>query len=501
MAGEFVPTVHQFVEVLQQFGTKWFDIGIFLEVSDEKLKEIREVYTTHGVVTCLTELYGCLANKGKFTWEDIATALRKLGNNSLAESIHSNYIQPAIRRASSNEDSATCTASTAVQGIPTSNSQVTQSQVITVDIDDKVVDEIGEEFQSLSDQFDYLTIKIRRLFIAAASNVIVDEMQLVVEDKCGLPPLPRSEATVEDVFNRLKKKCSILNFDPLVFAVNTLLSNEETLKIELKNLKASVVCFNRSAKMKNLACLIKSHQPSVHDEHKVVKLKLQDFWNDFTMKLFEDIMKKILGKLYKVLFLISVDVGCICVSWIIPTSVDYTKLLPNPSLEFLQIIGVISLHIGDDAIYNVGEEGCQTLEAAMLQAIELKNTQAIELLLALGCSPEVAITYNGDHAVINVANIREISLDDGSEIGVDHICVLGHNEQHIEAIIDTSGEPECATCRVKEKQIKYLCAQLEQTNTLQQKNKELTQELKENGISLNDTDQHHIPYNYNGLVL
>ncbi len=76
----------------------------------------------------------------------------------------------------------------------------------------------------------------------------------------------------------------------------------------------------------------------------------------------------------------------------------------------------------------------------MLQAIELRNTRAIEILLAVGCSPEVA-TYNGDHAVTNVVNIRKRSVDDGSGGGVDHVCVLGHNE-HIEAIIDTSREPE-----------------------------------------------------------
>ena len=84
--------------------------------------------------------------------------------------------------------------------------------------------------------------------------------------------------------------------------------------------------------------------------------------------------------------------------------------------------------------------GCEVLEAAMLQAIELKNTRAIELLLAVGCSPEVA-TYNGDHAVTNVVNIRERSVDDGSRGGVDHMCVLGHNE-HIEDIINSSREPE-----------------------------------------------------------
>ena len=135
------------------------------------------------------------------------------------------------------------------------------------------------------------------------------------------------------------------------------------------------------------------------------------------MNEFEIMITKILGtRLYTKLYHITVDTGCICVSWIIPPSVNYTKLLiPKLSLEFLQIIGVIYLHIGDDVIYNVGEEGCQTLEAAMLRAIELKNTRAIELLLAVGCSPEVA-SYNGDHAITNVVNIKERSVDDGSEL-------------------------------------------------------------------------------------
>ena len=95
----------------------------------------------------------------------------------------------------------------------------------------------------------------------------------------------------------------------------------------------------------------------------------------------------------------------------------------------------------------------------MLQAIELKNTRAIELLLAVGCSPEVA-AYNGNHAVTNVVNIRERSVDDSSGGGVDHVCVLGHNE-HIEAIIDPNREPECAACIIKEKQIKQLHMQFE----------------------------------------
>ena len=440
-----------FSEVLSQEGPKWFDIGIYLGASTAELKDIQHNYNTNGVVRCLIELHDCLVKKTKpLTWENVANALRRLGNNALADTIHSKYIIPAINRASSGEGSTIAVQQDmAPIDIPASDSKP------VVMIKHTVIDEVGEEFQSLSDRFDYLTIKIRRSFIATASSVIIDEMQHVVKAKCGLPPLPRSEATVEDVFNRLLKKCSILNFRPLTFAVNTLLSNEETLQMELSNLKASVTNFNRSAKMIDLVSLIKSRQPSVSDNHKTIKLKLRDFWIEFTMEQFEIMMNEILGTLYDYLSNITVGTGCICVSWNIPPSVNYTKLLPKLLLdEFLQIIGVISLHIGDNVIYNIGEEGCQTLEVAMLQAIELKNTQAIELLLAVGCSLEVA-TYNGDNTVTNVVNIRERSVDDGSGGGVDYVCVLGHNE-HIEAIVDTSKEPECASCRMKEEQIKQL---------------------------------------------
>ena len=473
MADEFVPTVDKFVKVLKPFGTHWFDIGVYLGASTEKLKEIDQNYSNNGVVRCLAELHDCLAKKVKLTWESIATALRELGNHTLADSIHSNYILPAIHRgASSNE-----TDSTTVHDVPTSDSQVVdlsnavpeQHQVAVVaptsdsqviKIKDKLVDEIGEEFQSLSNRFDRLISKIWLCFESDSSNINIPMMQALVKQSCGLPPLPQNEATVETVFDRLLIKCSILNFRPLVFAVNTLLSNEETFQKELEKLKASVDTFKKSAKMVNLVALIKSkHQPSVGSDHKVVKLKLRDFWTERTMEQFEIMMNAVLDTLYDQLSHITVD-RC-SVSWIIPSSVDYTKLLPKLSPKFpqlFQIIGVISLHIGDNVIFNVGEEGCQTLKAAMLQAIELKNTRAIELLLAVGCSPEVA-SYNGDHVVTNVVNIRERSVD-GSGGGVDHVCVLGHNE-HIEAIIDPSREPVCAICKMKEKQIKQLHMQIQ----------------------------------------
>ena len=477
MADEFVPpspTVDQFVIVLKPFGTHWFDIGVCLGASTEELREIDQNHRTNGVVRCLAELHDCLARKGKLIWENIATALRELDNHALADSIHSDYILPAIRRASSNENSTTTSppkkkrkTCTTVQHVPVAPPPTSDSQVAMKKHD--LIDKVGEEFQSLSERLDNLISKIWLCF-ESATSINISVMQALIERQCGLSPLPKKKATIEAVFDRFQKKCSILKLDRLMFIVNTFLSNEETLKSDLGNLKSAVDSFKKSAKMVDLVSL----NQHIGDDQSKVKLKLRNFWRDFTMKQFEIIMEKILDELYERLSHITVDEGCICVSWIIPPSVDYTKLLPKQlSLEFLQIIGVISLHIGDDVIYNIGEEGCQTLKAAMLQAIELKNTRALELLLAVGCSPEVA-TYNGDYTVTNVVNIRERSVDDGSGGGVDHVCVLGHNE-HIEAIIDLSRERKCATCGIEENQIKRLYVEVD-THIL--KNKDLCLEIE-----------------------
>ena len=100
------PTADLFSEVLSQDGPNWFDIGVYLGASITDLREIQQNYAINGVVTCLIELHDCLVKKGNpLTWEAIATALRRLDNHTLADSIHSKYILPTIRHASSNEDS------------------------------------------------------------------------------------------------------------------------------------------------------------------------------------------------------------------------------------------------------------------------------------------------------------------------------------------------------------------------------------------------------------
>ena len=467
-----VPSIDQFAKVLCQV-PDWYSLGVFLGGPSNDLDLIKHDYRGTSVTRCLIETYKCLERLGKApSWNSIANNLRAMGNHALSEHIDSTYIHPSLEPPSSSSEPA---GSSNSEQSGVAEDQISKAPEVLVP------SEVSKQYISLEKRLTKLFLCFKE--VLKSSNVNIDDVQHVIKRRYDLPHFARNEATWENVFHRLDEECSMFD-DPHVlnFIIDAFLSDNKVLSNQLGEFEKAVDSFKSSAKMGHLVDLLKKTERSRNSQ--MVRLKVQERWSRCTVKNFETAMKEFLGSLYRRLSRIHVDRGCCCISWIIAADISHaSQLLPKHSKELFKIIGVISLQIGEEMVFDSTGEvpGCEVLEAAMLQAIELKNTGAIQLLLAVGCSPEVA-TYNGDHAVTNVVNIRERSVDDGSSGGgVDHVCVLGHNE-HIEAIIDTNRErPECATCRMKEKQNKQLYAQ---NDTLQQKNKELTHELKENGISL-----------------
>ena len=128
-------------------------------------------------------------------------------------------------------------------------------------------------------------------------------------------------------------------------------------------------------------------------------------------------MNRILKTLYKLALQISVKEGCICVSWVMP-DLDIANLITPQSMEFLKIIGVLSLHVGDVLVYDVPEEGPHTLEVAMLQAVHLKNGRAIKVLLSVGADPQLLATSEDD----KIKNISFTCDSDETPYAEEHIC-------------------------------------------------------------------------------
>ena len=472
-----LPSIDQFADALSP-ESDWYSLGVFLGAPTGELDAIGINYRGVSNIRCLIELYKCLQSRGKTpSWDFIAKCLRKMNKNSLADRIDSLYtvrIVPSLPRPSSSSSSGASSSS--------SNPATTEVSKKALKID--VPSEIASHYSLLQKRFTKLNLTIKNAFLK--SEVNIGDLQHVIKRQYGLTPFPVNEATMENVFHRLEDECSLLESDTLMFLIDTFLPRNQTLKKQIADFVTAIDGFKSSAKMSELVDLLNKKKRKSHGDSLVIRLKVREFWNTFTIRQFESLMKELIGTLYNHVSNMSVVKGCYCISWIVADiDITATKLIPDHSLQFMKIIGVISLHIGDEVIYSIEEEGCETIEAAMLQAVELKNTRAIELLLAMGCNPEAA-TYNEENTVTNIVNIREKSSDSSStSSSVEHVCVLGCND-HIEAIVNPplSSESECSSCKLKEKMSKHLHYQIythkQQADELRSQLQKKEEELQEN---------------------
>ena len=425
------PSIDLFAEVLSE-EPDWYSLGVFLGAPTTDLDLIKQEYRGATVTRCLIEVYKCLERLCKApSWDSISSKLRALDNHALAEHIDSTYIHPSLEPPS--ESSSSNSAEQSGAGIPDSVAQTSRAPKVTVP------PEVSKQYSSLSRRLTKLYFCVQKAISGSDANI--NDVQHVIKRQWGLQPYTGSDATWKNVFHRLDEECCMFD-DPHVLSdiIDIFLPDNQVLSRQMGEFEKAVDSFKSSAQMGHLVKLLRKKKSKGSDSQ-IVKLKVQERWSRCRLTNFETAMKMLLGPLYDCLSCMLVTDGCCCISWIIAADIAHaSQLLPKHSKELFKIIGVISLQIGEEMVYDSTGEvpGCEVLEAAMLQAIELKNTRAIELLLAVGCSPEVA-TYDRNHAVTNVVNIRERSIDDGSGGGVDHVCVLGHNE-HIEAIIDTSKE-------------------------------------------------------------
>ena len=398
------PTITDFTKILSE-ETRWYTFGTFMGIPHNELDEIGSSYRTEGVMRCLIEIYKCIETRGlPMSWELIAESLSNMKNYSLAKRIQSDYnLLPFQVSVTPGQKSSSAMKSASSHDIKRRHSSRDDGSVAG-DLE-KVTAKVAKDFKT-SERFSVLATEVKSAFKQA--NVDVERMQdLIVERSDPLKSPPPRMTKFEDIWWYLRQHYSILNFDILAFLTKNLLGDQNpNLQKQIKDYSRKVKNFKSSVKMSHLATLIKSTEEEEEEpiteqttssESKVVKLKLREFWSDFEIEKFELVMKDTLKTVYDVASQISVKNGCICVSWVIP-NIDTAKLFSLEPLdpELLRTIGVLSLQIGNEAVCILPEYGCDTLEAAMIQAVELKNIRVILLLQAMGCDLELVTKYQGD---------------------------------------------------------------------------------------------------------
>ena len=410
------PTVESdvFIEELSQ-DQRWYTLGILLGVPTHKLDTISINNGSLGIRECLGELYKCCMElEGGVSWEQIVEALWKMKNVLLAASIHSKYT---------------------ISLSPLSESEYSvKNRAKQVEVPDEVV----QGFNNLSLQFSKMKHNVRQSI--RQSNISVDDLQNVISDECSFKPLSGKKATVDNFLNRLSQYYSLLDVRVLEFLFKTLFNKDHPVQRQLTEYIELLDKFKSSAEMKHLVHLLKQQQ-TVKSGYKLVELKVREIWSGFTVEKFEKVLRAILKTKYSYTSQMTVEEGCICIRWVIP-NMDTSKLIQPQPLEFLKIIGVVYLHIGDKVVYSLPEDGCDTLEAAMLQAVELKNTQALELLKAVGSDNSDIITKCVDNVVTVVSSVTDSSdtaavTSSSSSTEREQVPVVSTRSQRIQEPLST----------------------------------------------------------------
>ena len=365
-----------FAEVVSK-ESDWYTLATFLGAPTNELDHIERTYNKDTLLRHYIEVYKCLGDslEKPLTWKHIVTSLRRMENNALAEKIKLKFVIPPK------------------ECIPSSSGD---REFQCVKIKGPLLKQIAKKYKKLSERLTVLLTKVK-LALAKKSKVEILAIQEIIERECGdlLPPsLSRDpeEKRFDVIFKTLNKRCSILNFRVLSLIADNFLKRNILLRRHLADLEKDIdKDFKSSVRMGQLVDLIKEKQ-AISDNDKIVKLKVFEFWNEITIKRFEEIAGDILHTLYEVTSQIRVTKGCICINGVIPDHIDATEIIPSNSpeeSEYADNVGVSFLRIESPSTASPpiefykfeSTEKPQTLEQALSRC---KNARAKERLQVIG---------------------------------------------------------------------------------------------------------------------
>ena len=382
------PSSSQFLVELKTV-TEWYLLGVHLGVPTQDLDDIDTRFgSSKGAKVCLAKVYEKYKDQhGSPSWEVILEALKEIDKIALADAISKKYL--------SQESGST-------QSISDSESDASIDDGLDYDAAHVFIhNEVKVKFDSLRIKYSKVVLSVKKAL--EAKNVHIGDLQGVIQDHCGLQPLPSESATLDSVFQRMKQHVSCFDV--------SLLMNVADVFVEQACKKVEEFCkelnkFKSSTLMKQIVENVKEKRRSPAGS-RAVTLKVSQAWNNATMRDFERLVNIVLHD--KQLRKIQVTEGCMCITWIV-LDVEAYKIFDHMVYNklFMDAIAVLSLSIGDQEIYRRQDQSDTpvSLDSALLQAIEKGVIDAVELLLAVGANPYLSLP-SGDTAICAIVNMKD----------------------------------------------------------------------------------------------
>ena len=196
--------------------------------------------------------------------------------------------------------------------------------------------------------------------------------------------------TTDELFTLIHPHYNFFDIDLLETIGEYLKCENFTTKIKEHN--ESVEIFKSTTPVKSLRNSIIPYvsMPNSSNPRSIVIIKLQKPWKKRSIKLVERLAESLFPGNSRTFEWFRVMIGSVYVMLLVPEEkTESLVATSHQKLQFIRLMGVISLQIGSTRVLNEDENKSFSFDSALLEASQLGNNEAIQFLVDLGAGNNI----------------------------------------------------------------------------------------------------------------
>ena len=205
---------------------------------------------------------------------------------------------------------------------------------------------------------------------------------------------PVARGSVSEVFTDIKDDYDFLSFGIIEKLVHRFLPKDKELQTKLTQYTDSVNKLLQSSQLKHIRSAIEeklSHlppSPSTSDQTKPVVIKLNELWDNMTIKNFKKVLQYYFEDEVADLFShISIKKGSVIITLQIPTTqAQYLIDTINTKTDSMYRLGIMEVAVDNNTI-PIRREDDNSFDVSLHQSVKAGDSFEVSLLLQLGANP------------------------------------------------------------------------------------------------------------------
>ena len=296
---------------------------------------------------------------------------------------------------------------------------------------------MATNIKSLHSNFASLDSKLRGEFeeLVEKGHVKLKAIARSAATYLSIPIASLTYTDIDKLFDSLKPFYDFFNCGVLQHLTDTYLSTVQT--DELAQYINSVDNFSESSQLKNVRSAIEAHLPassSTSDQMKPFVIKLNQRWDEVTIKNFKEVLKYYFKDEVADLFShISIKKGSVIITLQIPTTqTQYLIDTINTKTDSMNRLGIMEVAVDNDTI-SIRREDDNNFDASLHQSIKAGDSFEVSMLLQLGANPNnkdeegkypLEIAKNGGHNKIIQTLLTSGAIESKSMLCMHSIIIV-----------------------------------------------------------------------------